>query len=491
MADLSILLGRSDQPVQLLARYGNRHGLIAGATGTGKTVSLMSIAEGFSRIGVPSFVADVKGDLAGLSRPGTLSPRILERVQHIGIEGFQPTASPVVFWDLEGQGGHPVRASVSELGPLLLSRMLALNEVQEGVINVAFHLADREGLLLLDLDDLRTLLSHIGSNAREISNQYGQVSSASIGAIQRALLVLEKQGASAFFGEPALQLEDFMRQDLSGHGLINVLRADHLILKPRLYSTFLLWMLSELFENLPELGDSEKPKLVFFFDEAHLLFKDAPRLLVDRIEQVVRLIRSKGVGVYFITQSPTDLPDIVLGQLGNRIQHALRAYTPREQKAVRVAADTFVANPAFDTAEVITQLGVGEALVSTLGDKGVPGMVQRTLMSPPRCRLGTIEDQERAESLARSPFAGKYDQTINRISAHEVLTQRAEQQVAAAAEVAAQQPVPTPAPARRAASTRTREGAGEAFLKSAARAIGSQMGRQLLRGVLGSVFKRK
>jgi DNA helicase HerA-like ATPase len=421
-----ILLGRGESPVHLLAQYGNRHGLVAGATGTGKTISLLVLAEGFSRLGVPVFMADVKGDVAGLALAGVTNDKIRERVSQIGIEGYANEASPVVFWDLQGKAGHPVRTTVSEIGPALLARILEVNDVQAGMLEIAFKLADDQGMLLLDLDDLRALLGFVASERKEISTQYGLVSSQSVAAVQRALLSLEREGGEAFFGEPALELGDLLRTDLSGRGVINVLAADQLILKPRLYSSFLLWLLSELFESLPEVGDLDKPKLVFFFDEAHLLFDDAPPALRQRVEQVVRIIRSKGVGVYFCSQFPDDVPNELLGQLGNRIQHALRAYTPRDQKAVRTAAETFVANPRLDVAEVISQLGVGEALVSTLQEKGVPMPVERTLICPPRCRMGAITPEERAAVRARSPVGAKYDSPVNRESAYEILGRRAE-----------------------------------------------------------------
>ncbi|HET9485101.1 MAG TPA: helicase HerA-like domain-containing protein, partial [Xanthomonadales bacterium] len=391
-----ILLGKGDIDVHLLPKYGNRHGLVAGATGTGKSVSLMVLAEGFSRLGVPVFLADVKGDLAGLSQPGVANDRIAARVQKLGLSDWQPQANPVVFWDLSGEQGHPIRATISEMGPMLLARVLELNDTQEGVLQVAFKVADDDGLLLLDLEDLRSMLAHVSANAKAISARYGLVSGASIAAIQRALLRIDQEGGASFFGEPALDLADFMRQDVSGRGIVNVLAADRLILKPRLYSTFLLWMLSELFETMPEVGDLPQPKLVFFFDEAHLLFDDAPPALKQRVEQVVRLIRSKGVGVYFISQLPDDVPQEMLGQLGNRIQHALRAFTPRDQKAVKLAAETFPVNPKVDVVETITQLGVGEALVTTLQEGGVPLPVERTYMVPPRSRIGTITPEERA-----------------------------------------------------------------------------------------------
>ncbi|HEY7362984.1 MAG TPA: helicase HerA-like domain-containing protein, partial [Methylomirabilota bacterium] len=421
----TIVIGKGDQPVHVLARYGNRHGLVAGATGTGKTVSLMVLAEGFSRLGVPVFMADVKGDVAGLAMAGTPSEKLTERAARIGIAGYAPEATPVVFWDLYGKAGHPVRATVSEIGPSLLGRILEINDTQAGVLEIAFKLADDRGLLLLDLDDLRALLTFVTDNRKEISAQYGLVSAQSVAAIQRALLTLEREGGKALFGEPALELADLLRTDISGRGIVNILAADQLILKPRMYSSFLLWLLSELFENLPEVGDLDRPKLVFCFDEAHLLFDDAPPALRQRVEQVVRIIRSKGVGVYFCSQFPDDVPNEILGQLGNRIQHALRAFTPRDQKAVRTAAETFVPNPKLDVAKVIGQLGVGEALVSTLQDKGVPMPVERTLMAPPRCRMGAITPEERAAVRARSPVGAKYDSPVNRESAYEILSRRA------------------------------------------------------------------
>ncbi|TLD40392.1 MAG: ATPase component BioM of energizing module of biotin ECF transporter [Candidatus Jettenia ecosi] len=419
-----ILIGKGEQPIHLLAKYGNRHGLVTGATGTGKSVSLMVIAEGFSRLGVPVFLADVKSDIAGLAVAGTSNDKIMQRVHQIGIEGYVNEPNPVVFWDLYGKYGHPVRATVSEIGPTLLGRMLELNDTQSGVLDIAFKLADDYGWLLLDIDDLRALLGFLTENRKQISANYGFISTPSVGAIQRALLCLEQDGGDCFFGEPALELADLMRTDLNGHGMINILVADHLILKPRLYSSFLLWLLSELFENLPEVGDLDKPKLVFMFDEAHLLFDDAPPALKQRVEQVVRIIRSKGVGVYFCSQFPDDVPGDILGQLGNRIQHALRAFTPRDQKAVRTAAETFVENPGIDVAKVISQLGTGEALVSTLQEKGIPMPVQRTLICPPRCRMGAITPEERAVVRSRSPVGAKYDNAINRESAHEILARK-------------------------------------------------------------------
>ena len=423
-----ILIGKGEQQVSLLAKYGNRHGLVAGATGTGKSVSLMVLAEGFSRMGVPVFMADVKGDIAGLAIAGTMNEKIQSRVADIGISDYANEASPVAFWDLFGKKGHPVRTTVSEFGPDLFARVLELNETQSGVLDIAFKLADDEGLLLLDLEDLRAVLNHVSESKTEVSAKYGLVSPASVAAIQRALLRLEQQGGEHFFGEPALQLSDIMQRHASGRGMINLLTADQLILQPRLYSSFLLWLLSELFETLPEVGDLEQPKLVFFFDEAHLLFGDIQPALLQRVEQVVRLVRSKGVGVYFCSQNPDDIPDNVLGQLGNRIQHALRAYTPRDQKAVRTAAETFVPNPKIDVAKVISELAVGEALVSTLQDKGIPMPVERAIICPPRCRMGAITDAERQAVLAQSLLGAKYDQEINRESAREKLNARVQEQ---------------------------------------------------------------
>ncbi len=419
-----ILVGKGDVPVSLLARYGNRHGLVAGATGTGKSVSLMVLAEGFSRMGVPVFMADVKGDVAGLAVAGVINEKIQARVQQIGIPDYVNEACPVTFWDLYGKKGHPIRTTVSEFGPNLFSRVLELNDTQSGVLDITFKVADDKGLLLLDLEDLRAMLNHVVENKAAISSQYGLVSPASVAAIQRALLRLEQEGGEHFFGEPALQLSDILRQDASGRGAVNLLSADQLILQPRLYSSFLLWLLSELFETLPEVGDLEKPKLVFFFDEAHLLFDDIQPALLQRVEQVVRLIRSKGVGVYFCSQNPDDIPDNVLGQLGNRIQHALRAYTPRDQKSVRVAAETFVPNPKIEVAKAISELAVGEALVSTLQDKGIPMPVERAMICPPRCRMGAITDQERQAILAYSLLGAKYHAEINRESAYEMLNRR-------------------------------------------------------------------
>ncbi len=485
-----ILIGGSAEHVVLHPRFGNRHGLIAGATGTGKTVTLQVLAEGFSKMGVPVFMADVKGDLSGISQAGKPHPKIDERIEKIGISDFELTGSPTVFWDLYGEKGHRIRATVSDMGPLLLSRLLDLNDTQEGVLTVAFEFADDEGLLLLDMNDLRTMLRYIGENAKTFKNSYGNVSSASIGAIQRRLLVLEREGGENFFGEPMLDFWDMMKTHHDGRGMINILAADRLMQSPRLYSTFLLWMLSELFENLPEVGDPEKPRFVFFFDEAHLLFNDAPKALLTKIEQVVRLIRSKGVGVYFITQNPLDIPESVLGQLGNRIQHALRAFTPKDQKAVRAAATTFRQNPELDTETVIMELGVGEALVSVLELKGTPSIVQRTLVRPPESRIGPASDTERNEIVRASPLGGRYDKTVDRESAHELLNKRAEE---AAREVEAEEVRKRAEKEKRITKPKrarsNRQSVGEAFAKSVSRAVGSSIGRQIVRGLLGSIFK--
>ena len=438
--DGHIYLGTARNPDDSIAelqflnlRYANRHGLITGATGTGKTVTLQIMAEAFSNAGVPVFCADVKGDLSGLGAKSNGEDFLAKRAETIGLDPYEAQEFPVIFWDLFGEKGHPIRATVTEMGPLLLSRLMDLSDAQEGVMNIAFRIADEEGLPLLDMKDLRAMLSFIGDNYKEVSAQYGNVSPQSIGAIQRELLVLETQGGEHFFGEPALRIPDLMRTTPDGLGAINILAADRLMMAPRLYGTFLLWLLSELFEELPEVGDPDKPRLVFFFDEAHLLFDEAPRILIERVEQVVRLIRSKGVGVYFVTQNPLDVPDSVLSQLGNRVQHALRAYTPREQKAVKVAAETFRPNPDFDTFSTITQLGVGEALVSTLEKKGVPGVVQRTLIRPPSSRLGPLTDKEREQLMNVSPVAMQYDEAIDRESAYEKLAERAEEEAEAEA----------------------------------------------------------
>jgi len=424
-----IFVGKSEKPEYLALRMANRHGLVTGATGTGKTVTLQVLAEGFSRAGVPVFAADIKGDLSGIAAVGEPRDFLVARAKQIGTD-YQPDEFPAVFWDVFGEQGHPVRATISEMGPLLLARLMDLNEVQEGVLNIAFRIADEQGLLLIDLKDLRAVLSLVAEHAQDLTAQYGNVSKATIGTIQRQLLVLENQGGTKFFGEPALLLNDFLRTDREGRGIINVLAADRLMENQRLYATFLLWLLSELFEELPEAGDLEKPKLVFFFDEAHLLFNDAPKALMEKIEQVVRLIRSKGVGVYFVTQNPLDVPDAVLAQLGNRVQHALRAFTPRDQRAVKAAADTFRPNPKLDSARVIMELGKGEALTSFLEDDGTPSMVERTLIAPPSARVGPVSTEQRQAIIARSPVKGKYDQALDAESAYEVLQERAKAAVA-------------------------------------------------------------
>ena len=487
MADNGVLIGFSDHPELLLLNRSNRHGLVAGATGTGKTVTLQILAQGFSDAGVPVFAADVKGDLSGISAIGAPNEKMLARAAAMNLE-IKPAAAPTVFWDLFGEAGHPIRATVSEMGPLLISRMLELNDVQEGVLSVVFRAADEAGLLLLDLKDLRAALAHAAENAKDLSSRYGNISPATIATIQRGLLVLEDQGGTNLFGEPALQLSDIMRTDAAGKGYINLLAANKLIANPRLYATFLLWLMSELFEELPEIGDPDKPRLVFFFDEAHLLFRDAPRPLLEKVEQVVRLIRSKGVGVYFITQNPADIPDTVLGQLGNRIQHALRAYTPADQRGLRAASDSFRPNPAFDTAEAIQALGVGEALVSVLDEKGAPTVVQKTMIRPPNSRMGPALPAERAAIMGQSPVRGLYDTALDRESAFEVL-QKA-RAAATAAEARAAEPEVEDEPERRAPAARAsnRQGMGETFAKSMLRTIGSQVGRELIRGVLGGLL---
>ncbi len=502
MQDNGVLIGASPDGQQFLnLKLANRHGLVTGATGTGKTVTLQILAEGFSRAGVPVFCADAKGDLSGLAAAGTPKDFITKRAQDIGLGEMAFERASTVFWDLFGEQGHPIRATISEMGPLLLSRMLDLSEAQEGALNIAFRIADDEGLLLVDLKDLTALLLEITHQKDMLRTRYGTVSKQSIGAIQRKILVFENQGGDMFFGEPALDIRDLMRIDRNGHGFINVLAADKLMQSPRLYAMFLLYLMSELFEDLPEVGDPDRPKLVFFFDEAHLLFDEAPPVLMDKIEQVVRLIRSKGVGIYFVTQNPLDIPDGVLAQLGNRIQHALRAYTPREQKAVRTAADTFRQNPAFSTAEAITQLGVGEALVSTLEDKGVPSIVQRTLIRPPYSRIGPLDFKEREAAMADSPVRGMYDEARDRESAYEVLTARADKRAQEeAAQKAREEHEKELARQRKEAEKRERasrprsrsrrsDSIAEAVLKSAGRSIGTQLGRAVLRGVLGSLLR--
>ena len=488
--DQQIFIGGGETAQNLNLGFANRHGLIAGATGTGKTVTLQILAEGFSQAGVPVFLSDVKGDLSGLSQAGVAKPKLLERVETIGMEGFDPAPTPVVFWDLFGKQGHPVRTTVSEMGPLLLARLLELNDVQEGVLSIAFQVADDEGLPILDLKDLKSLLQFVADNRKDLSTEYGNVSVQSVGAIQRRLLTLKQQGGGKFFGEPALDLNDFMRTAPDGRGYVSILAADKLMLTPQLYATFLLWLLSELFEDLPEVGDPDKPKLVFFFDEAHLLFDNAPKALIQKIEQVVRLIRSKGVGVYFVTQSPLDVPDEVLGQLGNRVQHALRAFTPRDRKAVKAAAETFRANPKLDVATAITELGVGEALVSTLQDRGVPSVVERTLIRPPLSRMGPAKRAERQAVIADSPVAGLYDETVDRKSAHEVLAKRAEK--AAKEQAKADERAKADRTSSRSSGSsggRRRQSATETMAKSVLRSAGRTIGRELVRGILGSLFK--
>ena len=489
----------------LLPAMANRHGLITGATGTGKTVTLQTLAEQFSRIGVPCFMSDVKGDLSGISQAGGGNARVAERVEKLGLTDFSHTACPVTFWDAFGEAGHPMRATVSDMGPLLLARMLELNETQAGVLNLVFKVADDNGLLLLDLKDLRAMLQYVGDNAKTFTTEYGNISAASVGAIQRGLLALESQGGEKLFGEPMLDIADLMQTE-RGRGVVNILAADKLMLAPKMYATLLLWLLSELFENLPEAGDLDKPKLVFFFDEAHLLFNDAPAALVDKIEQVVRLIRSKGVGVYFVTQNPADVPDKVLGQLGNRVQHALRAFSARDQKAVRAAAETMRDNDKLDEEKAITELGVGEALVSFLDDKGRPGIVERAFIVPPGGQIGPITPAQRQQLMQASLVAGVYEKTVDRESAYEVLKARAHQAQAPQAEAATRR-AEAQAPAEggglggglggmlgdllggaAGGGGRRREGVVEALAKSAARSVGSQVGRAIIRGVLGSLL---
>ena len=477
----------------LLPALANRHGLITGATGTGKTVTLQALAEQFSQIGVPVFMADVKGDLSGISQPGQVGEKMAAILAQRGIAAPQPQAAPVMFWDVFGRNGHPVRATISDMGPLLLARMLGLNETQSGILSIAFRVADEAGLLLLDLKDLRAMLQHLSDNAAQYRTTYGNISAASVGAIQRALLQVEEQGADQFFGEPMLDIADFMQTDASGHGYVNILAAEQLMNAPRLYATFLLWMLSELFEHLPEVGDADKPKLVFFFDEAHLLFNDAPKVLLERIELVVRLIRSKGVGVYFVTQNPADIPDSVLAQLGNRVQHALRAFTPRDQKAVRATAQTMRAKPGLDIEKAITELAVGEALVSLLDAKGSPGITERAFVVPPGSQLGPITPAQRQQLMAQSLVAGVYEQAVDRESAYEVLKQRAEQ-AQQAAEAAAQQGGGVAGMVNEFLFGSTgprggkKDGLVQSVIKSSVRSQANRMGRELLRGVLGGLL---
>ena len=480
-----VLIGGSGQPETLRLDRANRHGLVAGATGTGKTVTLQILAQGLSDAGVPVFAADVKGDLSGVAAPGEPGEKMLARARSMNLE-LVPRAAPTLFWDLFGEKGHPIRTTVSEVGPLLIARMLELNEVQEGVLSVVFRAADEEGLLLLDLKDLQAALTFAAENAAALGARYGNVSTATVATIQRKLLVLEDQGGARLFGEPALDLSDFMRKDGDGRGYVSILAADRLITSPRLYATFLLWLMSELFEVLPEVGDADRPKLAFFFDEAHLLFRDAPKSLLEKIEQVVRLIRSKGVGVYFVTQNPADIPDAVLGQLGNRIQHALRAYTPADQKGLRAAASSFRTNPEFNTAEAIQALGVGEALVSVLDEKGAPTIVQKTLIRPPVSRLGPLTPAERAAVLGASPLRGIYEAAVDRESAFEVLRVRTEARTRAEAEARSVPPAPVRAPA----AGRGRQTLTETFAKQFLRTLASAAGREILRGVLGGMRRR-
>lgn len=498
-----LLIARSNHAIELLPGFANRHGLITGATGTGKTVTLQVLAERFSSIGVPVFMADIKGDLSGLAAPGASSSKMKDRLTHLKLDEPKWTACPVTFWDIYGKSGHPVRATISDMGPLLLGRLFNLNDTQQGVLALVFKIADDNGLLLLDLKDLRAMLQFIGDNAKNFTVEYGNISAASIGAIQRSLLEIEQQGGSHFFGESMLDISDLMQTDSQGWGMINILAADKLMNSPKLYSTFLLWILSELFEHLPEVGDLEKPKLVFFFDEAHLLFNEAPRPLLEKIEQVVRLIRSKGVGVYFVTQNPLDVPESVLGQLGNRVQHALRAFTPRDQKAVRSAAQTMRANPDFDTEKAITELSVGEALVSLLDEKGRPCIVERAFILPPASRIGPLIEAERAAMIKSSVIFGHYEQIVDRESAYEIIKSRTATRQDTESEMATQQVGDT---------AQTAPGGGmmdmlggmllgktgprgghhpgiiDAVAKSAARSIGSQVGREIFRGVLGGIF---
>ncbi len=520
MADPILVARHGDTECHLLPALANRHGLITGATGTGKTITLQTLAENFSKLGVPVFMADIKGDLTGISQTGTLSPKVAGILKERGIEPTAPLACPTTLWDVFGKQGHPVRATVSDMGPLLLSRMLNLNDTQEGVLQLVFKIADDNGMLLLDLKDLRAMLQHVGDNAKSFTTEYGNISAASVGAIQRGLLQIEEQGGDQFFGEPMLDIHDFM-QSQDGLGVVNILAADQLMNSPRLYATFLLWMLSELFETLPEVGDLDKPKLVFFFDEAHLLFKDAPSALIERIELVVRLVRSKGVGVYFVTQNPLDVPDTVLGQLGNRVQHALRAFTPRDQKAVKSAAETMRANPGLDIATAITELAVGEALISLLDDKGRPGVTQRVFVLPPGSQIGPISPEQRKALLTQSLVAGVYEKVVDRESAYETLKGRANAAASQPAEAeagsAGRSMREEAADVVRGASRGTAESAGqppadagggwlgdvagglfkgsgrkdsvlETVAKSAARTIGSTVGREIIRGVLGSLL---
>ena len=498
MAEPMLVAKNATAACFLLPELANRHGLITGATGTGKTVTLQTLAQGFSQIGVPVFMADVKGDLTGISQAGQIGAKLAGILKERGLDLPAPAACPTQLWDVFGEQGHPVRATVSDMGPLLLGRMLNLNETQAGVLNLVFKIADDSGLLLLDLADLRSMLQHVGENARQFTTQYGNISAASVGAIQRGLMQIETQGGTQFFGEPMLDINDFMQTDAAGHGFVNVLAADKLLNAPRLYATFLLWMLSELFEQLPEVGDVEKPKLVFFFDEAHLLFNEAPKVLIERIELVVRLVRSKGVGVYFVTQNPLDIPDSVLAQLGNRVQHALRAFTPRDQKAVKATAQTMRQKPGLDIETAITELAVGEALVSLLDSKGRPGVTERVFVLPPASQLGPISAAQRQALLQSSLVAGVYEKTINRESAHEMLSARVQQTAATAAEAESKahgggalgglSDLVFGGTGPRGGQ---RDGVAQMLVKSAVRTMGSTVGREIIRGVLGGIFGGK
>jgi DNA helicase HerA-like ATPase len=495
MTEPLLIAKTTDLSLSLLPGMANRHGLITGATGTGKTVTLQKLAESFSAIGVPVFMADVKGDLTGIAKEGAASEKLLDRLAKIGVTDWSPQGNPVVLWDIFGEKGHPIRATVSDLGPLLLARLLDLNEVQSGVLQIIFRVADDQGLLLLDFKDLRAMTQYIGDNAKAFQTQYGNINSASVGAIQRGLLSLEQQGAEYFFGEPMLDIKDWMRTDSDGKGVINILSAEKLYQMPKLYATSLLWMLSELYEQLPEAGDQEKPKLVFFFDEAHLLFSDAPQVLLDKIEQVIRLIRSKAVGVYFVSQNPADIPDTVLGQLGNRVQHALRAFTPKDQKAVKVAAQTMRANPAFDTVAAIQELGTGEALISFLNEKGSPSMVERASVIAPFSRMGPVTDDERNGLINHSPLSGKYEEAVDRESAYEMLSKGVQ-----AASDKANTP---PAKGQKVevddgilgglkdilfGSTGPRGGKRDGVVQSVTKSAARQITNQIIRGVLGSIM---
>jgi uncharacterized protein len=498
MADASIFLGKSDKRQELFLAMANRHGLVTGATGTGKTVTLQIMAEGFCAAGVPVFAADVKGDLSGIATKGVPKDFLIERANQVGMTDYGFEETPTIFWDLFGEQGHPIRTTVTEMGPLMLSRLMGLTDAQEGALNITFRIADKEGLALLDMKDLRSLLRDLANRGKEITTEYGNINDATIGAIQRRLVVIEEQGGDKFFGEPALDIRDLMRTTRDGRGYMNVLAADKLITSPQLYATFLLWLMSELFEKLPEVGDPEKPKLVFFFDEAHLLFADVPAGLVQKIEQTVKLIRSKGVGIYFVTQNPLDVPDSVLAQIGNRVQHALRAFTPRDQKAVQVAATTFRANPKFSTEKAITELAKGEALVSVLDPKGVPTVVERTFIRPPQSRLGPIDPADRAKLIKNSPVAGLYDEAVDRESAYERLAVKAGRQAAAAQEEAQAKADAKAAKVEARAAPRERESATDRFVKNAASSIGRQLGstvarsigNALVRGILGGLTRR-